>query len=169
MPDEQGKLAELGRALPIALRRSLALLSMLAAGWLLLMATTTVASSRVTVLATGYLVGGGLLLNASRWSVLTVRTVTAAVLGGPAGTALSLWVRDQGSIEVFSYTLRRGYPLHAMHKTGAGASVTEARAALSAQPWRPDWAYALADLLFWGYCGLAVAALVTVLARLTRS
>lgn len=39
MPD---KLAELGSAVPIALRRSLALLSMLAAVWLLLMATTTI-------------------------------------------------------------------------------------------------------------------------------
>ncbi|WP_033340781.1 hypothetical protein [Catenuloplanes japonicus] len=166
MPD---KLAELGSAVPIALRRSLALLSMLAAVWLLLMATTTLASSRVMVLATGYLAGGALLLNASRWSMLTARTWAGFVLGGLAGTGLSLWVRDQGSLAAFSYTLRRGYPLHAMHKTGAGASVAEARAALAAQPWRPDWGYALADLLFWGYCGLAVAVLVTALVRLARS
>ncbi|MFI5843610.1 hypothetical protein ACIA8K_28295 [Catenuloplanes sp. NPDC051500] len=169
MPDEQGKLAELGRALPIALRRSLALLSMLAALWLLFMATTTLASTRVTVLATGYLVGGALLLAVSRLSVRAAWTTAAAVLGGLTGTVLSLWVREEGSLIAFSYTLRRGYPLHAMHRTGAGASVAEARAALAAQPWRPDWGYALADLLFWGYCGLAVAVLVTVLVRLARS
>lgn len=169
MPDEQGKLAELGRALPIALRRSLGLLSMFAAVWLLFMATTTVASSRVTVLATGYLAGGALLLNSSRLRVLTAWTTATAVLGGFAGTATSLWVREQGSLIAFSYTLRRGYPLHAMHKTGAGATVQEARDALATQPWRPDWGYALADLLFWGYCALAVAVLITALARFARS
>jgi hypothetical protein len=169
MADEPGKLAELGRAVPIALRRSLALLSMLAALWLLFMATTTLASARVTVLATGYLVGGALLLTASRWSIRAVWTTTAAVLGGLAGTVLSLWVREEGSLIAFSYTLRRGYPLHVMHRTGAGGSVAEARAALATQPWRPDWGYALADLLFWGYCGLAAAVLVTALVRFARS
>lgn len=169
MPDEQGKLAALGTALPIALRRSLALLSMLAGGWLIFMATTSVANPRLVALAAGYLLGGALLLYAARWRVLHRWTLLAAVLGGLAGTGLSLLVREQGSIAAFSYTLRRGYPLHAMHKTAPGETVPLARAALADAPWRPDWGYAAADLLFWAYCGLACAVLVTLAVRVSTS
>ncbi|GAB7050090.1 hypothetical protein [Catenuloplanes indicus] len=168
MPDEQGKLAALGTAIPIALRRSLALLSMLAGGWLLFMSATSVTSPRLVVLATGYLLGGALLLYAARWGVLNRWTLLTAVLGGLAGTASSLLVREQGSVAAFSYTLRRGYPLHATHKTAPGETVPLARAALADAPWRPDWGHAAADLLFWAYCGLACAALVTVAVRLSR-
>ena len=169
MPDELGRLASLGAALPIALRRSLALLSMFAAGWLFFMSATTAASSRITVLSTGYLAGGALLLLAPARRLLTRWTVGTAVAGGLLGTALSLLVRDQGSMAAFSYTLRRGYPLHAMHRTAPGESVAVARDALADVPWRPDWGYAAADLLFWAYCGLAVAILLTVLVRYARS
>ncbi|MDR7280806.1 hypothetical protein [Catenuloplanes atrovinosus] len=169
MPDEQGGLASLGAAVPIALRRSLALLSMLAGGWLIYMSATTATSSRLVVLAAGYLAGGALLLYASRWGVLTRWTLGAAAVAGPAGTAASLLVREQGSVEAFSYTLRLGYPLHAAHRTAPGESVAVARAALSDVPWRPDWGYAAADALFWAYCGLVLAVLVTVAVRAARS
>ncbi|GAB7043862.1 MULTISPECIES: hypothetical protein [Catenuloplanes] len=168
MPDEQGKLAALGTALPIALRRSLALLSMLAGGWLIFMSVTSVANPRLVVLAAGYLLGGALLLYATRWRVLHRWTLLAAILGGLAGTGLSLLVREQGSMAAFSYTLRRGYPLHAVHWTAPGETVAEARAALADVPVRPDWGYATADLLFWAYCSLAVAALVTLVVRFSR-
>ncbi|MDP9797736.1 hypothetical protein J2S43_006248 [Catenuloplanes nepalensis] len=165
MADEQGKLAALGSAIPVALRRSLALLSMFAGGWLIFMSATSVANPRLVVLATGYLLGGALLLYAARWHVLTAWTSGAAALLAPAGTGASLLVRDQGSPAAFSYTLRRGYPLHAMHKTAPGETVPIARAALDDVPWRPDWGHAAADALFWAYCGLAFAILVTLAVR----